>query len=355
MELVTRPVIAASVALLGAGMIAATPTTPTTLPAIQTPSIQFTSGFDPITPWVETLNQAFTNVTALGSDLVTPPVPVLQQVIVNQVGFLQDFLQNPGDIGNILREMWGNLVAGVSVPFEPDSAALDGSHQLAFGILSSLVPVLFPDDQELVDAILNFSTTPISGLLWGSVGTFVSPLLELSNSIGSIIEAIQDNDWVGVLNDIVNIPAQVTDGFLNGYGTIDLTSLVEGVTLPIGTIRSLSIELGGLLSPGGSPLFDALGADICTTLPIVGCRSIPPFPISGNELGPLGSLIETSHNIAQEIGWDGTGNPISALLTDMASDLGTFVSGPVAGDVSADAAAGAPTDIFAELLAAVGI
>lgn len=319
MELTTRPLIAAGIAAIGAGLITTAPPAPT-LPGSQSPAVQLVADTDFFTLWADVLDRAFTNITALGTEWVTPPLPIVQQVVANQVGFLQDFLNNPGDIFNIVGQMWSNLVAGVTAPFEADTNLLDPAHRLVFATLSSL---LSPDD-KLAAWLVDFSAWPVSGLLAGTLGALVSPWLELRDSISSMIGAIGDRDWSGAWNDLIDIPAHMIDGGLNGYGTVDLTDLLVPLLpdLPVGTIRSVSIDLGGLLSPGG-PLFGNIGADVCTTLPIVGCVSVPPFPITGLGSGPLGSLIEISHTIAQALGWDGTGNPIDALFNDVTDASGS--------------------------------
>src|SRR5690625_878948 len=321
MELATRSLITVGAAAIGAGLITAVPATAP--PQIESPAVQLAADGDFFSLWADILDRAFTNVTALGTELVTPPIPVLQQVVVNQVGFLQDFFHDPADIWHIFGQLWGNLVTGVTVPFEPDTDLLDTAHRLAFASIAALVPA----DDKFLNWLVDFTASPVSGWLWGEVGALVSPWLELRDSLSSMIGAIGDGDWSGVWNDLVNIPAHMTDGWLNGYGTIDLTDLVGPMLpdLPIGTIRSVSVDLGGLLSPGGA-LFGGVGADVCTSLPFVGCVSVPPFPISGTDVGPRGSLIGMSHTIAQALGWDGTGNPISALVggataTGAATDL----------------------------------
>lgn len=320
MGFAARTVFASSAALVVAGLITATPEPPP-VSSGPAPAVELSSTFDPITPWVQTLQTAFNNSVTLGRDLVSPPVPVLQQVIVNQAGFLHDFITNPGSILSILREMTGNLATGLGAPFAPDPSLLDTGHQLAFAALSPLLPILYPDHTKLAEFLLNFTATPFSGWLLGELGTILSPALELRDSIGAIVDGIRGGDWLAVLNDVVNVPAHLVDGYLNGYGTVDLTDLAGPLlpTLPIGTIRSVSLDVPGLLSPDGTGLlWGAIGMDVCTRVPIAGCVSVPPFPIDGTGTGPIGSLIAMTHVVTQSIGWDGTGNPISALFDDLA-------------------------------------
>lgn len=322
MKPAARCVVTAGAAVLGAGLVTVTPLTPTA-PGIQPPPVQLAADSDFFTLWADVLDRALTNVTNLGTELVTPPVPILQQVVVNQVGFLQDFLANPLDIFKIFGEMWGNLVAGVSAPFaQPDLDNISGIQTVAYHALSGLMSTILPDNPELGQWLLDFSTTSLSGWLIGELGQFLSPWLELYNSIGDMVGSIRDNDWGGMFNDILNIPAHMVDGWLNGYGTIDLTGLVADVDIPVITIRELSIDLPGLLSAGGS-IFGSVTADICG-VPIILGRCALPITMEGSGSGPLGSLINLTHIVAQALGWDGNGNPIGALA-DPTTAIGATV------------------------------
>lgn len=341
MALASRPLILAGAALVGAGLIAPTPVTPA-LPHVAPPAVQLTADSDFFTLWADVLDRAFTNVTNLGTELVTPPLPILQQVVVNQANFLQDFLNNPSDIWNIFGQMWGNLVAGVSAPFvQPDLDNLDTLQSVAYLALSGLMGTILPDNPELGQWVLDFSTTSLGGWIIGEVGTFVSPWLELYNSLGDMFDSIRADDWAGAWNDLINIPAHMTDGWLNGYGPIDLTELAQDLDVPGLVIRSLSFDLPGLLNSAGT-LFGSVSADVCAGIIAVGrCVGIP-ISMDGSPSGPLGSLISLSHTIAEALGWDGTGNPIDALLT---------------GSTAADAVAGSDAfgTMWQDLLNAIGL
>lgn len=306
MSVAIRPFTATSLAVLCATMIIPAPQ-PAAPPGAPAPPVQLAAGFDALTPWVQTLDQALTNVTNLVTESVTPPLPLLQQVVVNQIGYLQEFVTDPSAIVDIIGAIWGNLVAAVTTPWEYFSGSLDSAHQTLFALLS---PFLDPEWLDLLD----FLASPVSGVLLGTLGMVASPWLELRDSVDATIGAIHDGDAVGALNEIVNIPAQMTDGFLNGYGPVDLTEQLAPILpdLPIGRIGAVGVELGGLLSPGGS-VFNAVGIDVGTTI-FGRWVSAPGFPADGNLVGPLGSLIDLGHAITEAIGWDGVGNPIAALL-----------------------------------------
>ncbi|WP_420108890.1 outer membrane porin GjpA [Mycolicibacter arupensis] len=313
MDLTTRPLITAGLTALGVGLIAAAPAAPPP-PSIPPPAVQLAAESDFFTLWAEVLDRAFTNAVNLGTELITPPLPILQQVVTNQIGFLQDFLQNPADIFTIVGQMWDNLVAGLSAPFDqPDLSSLDQVQTLAYYSLSALMSSIVPDNPELGQWLLDFSTTDLSGWLIGLAGTVISPWVELSGSIDDIVEAVRDSDWLGALTETLNIPAHMLDGLLNGAGPLDLTSLAQDLDLPVISIRSLELELPGLLSDGGS-IFGSVSGLICSfTIPITGGCGVP-INMVGSESGPLGSLIDLGHTIAQALGWDGTGNPLDALF-----------------------------------------
>jgi hypothetical protein len=68
-----------------------------------------------------------------------------------------------------------------------------------------------------------------------------------------------------------------------------------------------------LLSGGGS-LFDAIGAGMDLDFP--GLAS--SFDLTGVAVGPIASLIELDQSIAEALGWNSVGGPLSSL-----ADAGT--------------------------------
>jgi hypothetical protein len=294
MELASRPWAIAGVALAAASVVAVTPMTKP-IPSIEMPVALSASDFFEL--WQDVLNTASANATLVEQDYFEAPLPAVQQIIVNQFGFLDDFLSNPGSIGMIFGDIADNFKAGFNAPFvpfipaadSPVSGSLDSTHQTLFNLLITLLPTLFPGDQTMqqtVESVLTFLSSPAGGLLLGSISTVLSPLLEFR------------------------------DDFLNGYGPIDLLPLLNslGVELPsipgLGNITTFDLDLGGLVSPGGSA-FNAIGLETTTTIlgrPIT-TLSIPP----GEPAGPVESLVQLTQSIAQALGWDTVGNPLTEL------------------------------------------
>lgn len=312
MDRAARPLLAAAgVAALGLGLVTVTPLAPTPK-SLAAPAVELTTADGGLVSlWASVLDQSLTNITHLGTEALNPPLPITQQILTNQVRFLQEFLHDPGSIFAILGQVWDNFKDAIAAPFtQPDLSHLDTMQALAYHTLSGLMSTLLPDNHELGQALLDFSTTSLSGFLLGAAGTVVSPVVELSSSLGSMFDAIGDGNWGGAFTDALELPAHVLDGFLNGT-TIDLSPLLADLHLPVITIRSLDLEMPGLLSAGGS-MFTSIEADVCgASLPIVGC--VVPINLNGSDSGPLGSLMDIGHDIAEALGWDGVGNPIEAL------------------------------------------
>ena len=119
MQLSTRPWVIAGVALVGAGLIAATPVA-AAVPDVQAADVQLTAGgFDDVS-----LGQLFTNAsTSFTHNIFDPfigaPFPVGQQVTENFLGYLSSIFTDPSQISNIPTEIQNNLNNALNAPFEP--------------------------------------------------------------------------------------------------------------------------------------------------------------------------------------------------------------------------------------------
>jgi hypothetical protein len=113
MELVTRPWITAGVALVGAGVVAAIPMAGSapSLPVVQARAVQLTTGADPLTDWGDVLQTAEANATDIYDHFSSAPFADLQQSLVNDVGYVEDLIKNPSDIGTIATDIQDNLNA----------------------------------------------------------------------------------------------------------------------------------------------------------------------------------------------------------------------------------------------------
>jgi len=227
---------------------------------MQTRAVQLTTAADPLTEWGDVLQTAETNATDIFDHFSAAPFADLQQSIVNQVGYVEDLIKNPSDIGTVLTDLQNNVTAlfGAATdpgalwgPFVPDGGATDTLYQsldtvvnstgtgVFDGILSVnhdqlflltqelVLPSLITDTslQPLANELLDFTGSPLSGVLIGELGTTLSPVLEFNADITAIGDALGGStpDLTTAFQDLVNMPADITNTFLNGYGDVDLT------------------------------------------------------------------------------------------------------------------------------------
>jgi hypothetical protein len=370
MQLVIRPLITAGVALAGASVVAVTPLTAPVpgLPDVQSRAVKLMSGEDPLTEWGTVLQTAETDATDIYDHWSAAPFADLQQEIVNDAGYVEDLLKNPSDISTVLTDIQDNATAlfGGSAadpgalwgPFLPAGGASDTLYQSLDAIVNStgtgafgpgilsvnhdqlftltqelVLPSLFtdPNTESLASSLLDFTASPESGVLIGEIGTALSPVLEFNADVTAIGDALGGStpDFTTALQDLANMPADITNAFLNGYGDVDITSLVQDLGLTsvpfFGTsadITGVTVDLGGLLSGGGS-LFDSIGIGLNTEL--------GELDLSGVAVGPLASMVEMGESIAEALGWNGVGDPLASL-----ADLGTGAAdaGSLATDLS---------------------
>lgn len=286
-----RSYLTAAVAALGAGAIAlgpVQPVTPSLTPIVASSSaraVNLVAAFDPITPWITTIQTAAANLSSLFTTWSAQPFPVAEQVAAN----LGVYLTQLPDIATIIGQITTNASNAVYAPAAADINTLDLTHLTAYGLLSQLAR--FPQ--------LDFTTSSASGLFMGFLGPVIGPALALQRSITSAVEALQTSDWIGAINEVINIPAAMTNAFLNGGQTIDLTSLVAPLIPAPSTLTSAGISVGGLLSTGSS-LFNTLGLDAL----VVVDPFLPPVPVYiGAGPGPsiVGSMIAMTKAIATAI------------------------------------------------------
>lgn len=297
----TRSHLTAGVAAFGVAAIAIAPIQPLSHQAAIAPqqvsnlAMGLVSSIDPITPWIDTIQGAADNVVGLFDAFAAQPFPITTQVIANQLTYLGEL----PNIGLILNQVIGNIGNAVKAPFAADPGTLDTSvtpgavnHSLVWALLPQII-----DIPTALQPVLDFTTSYTSGILIGLVGPVVAPVLALVDSVSSIVHNLVKADVIGALNDLINIPAAVTNAFLNGGQTLELTPLLNLLGVKIPDVERAGITMGGLLSPGGS-MFNALDADLSITM--------PPLPtinaaLHGVPTGSLGSLIGLTNTIAGAI------------------------------------------------------
>jgi len=361
-----RPYASAGVAVVTAGLIAATPMVPRIpdiqLPDVQTRDVALTSGdADLAAPWIDQFNIASENATTLLNTFYEAPYIGLQQAIANESGFLQGFFENPtsSTVTDVMGQMQDNLTA-VLTGYDLQNATgyggivgtttgtvllhtLDGSHSLMFGEIPGYLPA---GDAALITPIINFLGSPESGILMGDIGPFVSPLVALINSIGAG-------------DDLNTTLADMYGAFFNG-ATLSLNGLLPTINDLIGSefppgmvLGNLDIGFGGLLSPGSvgdyAPTnpegFQGVGGSIFNSVGLYfsGVPKLGVLNLVSQPVGPIGALEGWAQTIASLLGWDGTGSPLSDVtLPVIPTDFldGSTIPAAAAADIVDPGAAG---------------
>lgn len=314
MQITARGYLTSGIAALGAGAIALSTIQP--LPdhvalapqrAVSTLAVELASAIDPITPWVNTFESAVANIDALVALNLWQPVPLLTTVLKNQATYFQEL----PDLGLIASQVLGNIQTFFTAPYAPDGnnisdavvATTTGFLQLPLDqrTVYSLLPVVLGEDlYDQLKPVIDFTTSPVSGELLGLVGPLISPLIQLNDSFAAIGNFIRAGDITGALNELINIPANMTNAALNGGKYLDLTGVVGalGFTLPP-EVKSIGLNMGGLLNVvpldadknpekplSGGVAFDALAADVSVDLGVKVNLKDP-----GWSVGTLGSII----------------------------------------------------------------
>jgi hypothetical protein len=283
MHVTARSYLTAGVAALGVGALALAPVQP--IPnqvalaphrAVSTLAVELASTIDPITPWVDTFTTAGANIATLFEFYMQKPFPLLQTVGAN-IGTYVVELGN-GNAGLIPEQIWGNVQTFFQAPWDPGPGVeipySDGPQLVPTGeYVSDYAPpagqtpsgvanfVLLLIAQQFVDGcdtddscsykafipLVRFLEAPYSGQLVALVGTLISPFVQLVRSFTAIGGFFQDGDVIGAINELINIPANMTNASLNGAGFLDLTGIVSAIA-PDAPLDKVGVNLGGLLN-----------------------------------------------------------------------------------------------------------
>ncbi|MBS9536049.1 outer membrane porin GjpA [Mycobacterium sp. M1] len=316
-----RPYVTAGVALVGAGMVAVAPAAPALSAVHLSPDVALTavdlSDINFTQAWTDAFDTAKTNfdtLQAASKDAGEALSTALQHADFSKL--------DPTQLSDALSFLGGdqkNFIIPMS-GFALDST--DGlGHGFVFPILTAPpdagagIPdggVLVANDLKDLVPLVNFAASPISGEIWGALSPGLAPLVSLINSFEAISADLSTAgghvaDTTAALQEMVNIPANMVNGLLNG-DTLDLTPLIPTLTslLPESLTKSLdlsalSLAFGGLLDPGhtlgelnpepgalsgadgvGGSLFNALGLS----------ASVGGFPLTvdGFGVGPGGAM-----------------------------------------------------------------
>jgi hypothetical protein len=281
MDNVSRSYLITGFAAISAGAIALTPVQPVpdhmalAQRAASTLGVELAATIDPIQPWVDLIQATVANTATITQQVFNPGpgLPILNALGSN----LGVYLGELPNIGAIVNEILGNVKAGIAAPLDQnlDDNPLGGGPDVSWNTNNTtVVTCLFatncgangftkfqttgllvntPGFDEL-GPLINVLSSPLSGALVGFLSPGLSAFAQVIDSVNVVTTAVTTGNWAKALNEVINLPANLLNAYLNGGKQLDLTQIVErvapvlGLNIPAGT--KLGLATGGLLSPG---------------------------------------------------------------------------------------------------------
>lgn len=270
MNIANRSYLTAGIAALGASAVALAPIQPIHTdvalehqPAVANLAVSLASTIDPITPWVDTFKLAAENLAQLSAFYKEQPLPLLTTIGANIGTYIQEAMNGnanliPQQIANNARTFfeapwWNtpdspiindNTFGSTYISNTKNTDPIKASPQSLFGLLPLL---LTPEQVAQFKPVLEFVATPYGGQLAGFVAPFIGSVAQLTTSFTKVGLYFKNGDLIGAINELINIPANVTNAFLNGYGNFDLTPIAGSLLPP--SVKAIGLNLGGWISP----------------------------------------------------------------------------------------------------------
>lgn len=229
-----RSYLTAGVAVVGASALIAAPLAVPPpeihLPAIHVSSaeVQLAALANPIAEWVTVVQTTFANVAALGQQFQSDPAPILAQILKNQLADFATVSKALDEAARGFMTQAGTLPAATGLAAQQlaagqFSAAVGTLFQAGIGLILAPAISLIGATSVVTDTAQRFANVVAAlpnVLLPIGLGV-LSPVASAVYSFGdagqAVIDAARKGDVAGALNALVNIPAIVTNAFLNGY------------------------------------------------------------------------------------------------------------------------------------------
>lgn len=253
MQISVRPYLTSGVAVVGATVVAMSPISPVVpsdaaaAPVVVARPVQLAASVNPVTAYLELIENTVNNVAGLGQSILANPAPILQQVITNQLtnaGALLAGLETLGAdlVENLqtiaapaLQDAVAAIAAGNFVAAAPNvvTALFQPLLFAALPLLPVLQQVIEQPAANLLAVTQQFQTVAAFAAI-GVLGPLSSSIYASAEAIQNVFDAASNGDVLGALGAIVAAPAIVIDGFLNGWG-------VDGglISPGLGTISTL--------------------------------------------------------------------------------------------------------------------
>jgi hypothetical protein len=284
-------------------------------------------------PYVTLIENTIANLQSLGAGWLADPFPFLRQVIANQIGYAHSFqagladlpaafqaisqafaagnyVGGPSDLGTGFEGLFTGTVGGPSPIFAIPGDILQNVSNVSKTLTDTSITFGFqPDTSALPLSFANSTITLTLGLPlaleFDAMGAPITTMFAFEASEAAFASAVQSGNFAAALTALVDAPAVIANGFLNGHATLALQQsfsanlaipVTDQVTvgIPVTEQAEIDIPLGGVLTPL-APVTAVVGP--VTIGPVtVGQFSIPvpsitvgPFPVPGTPftVGPF--------------------------------------------------------------------
>ncbi|MGV0849595.1 hypothetical protein [Mycolicibacterium phlei] len=272
MQATIRPYITTGVALVGASVIAVSPVAPP-VPDLESQAHALSSAavalrVNPIDFYTEVFERSLGNAQDLADAFLANPFPILAQVLANQFANVENLVDALGVTGELLLTALTEEVPELLQTAFDDLAAgnIEGALNtlltlpltVALPLLNLLDPLISP----LTNALNNFNAVVqgvlgevVLGGLIGLSGPVISGIGSIGTAIQGVVDAAGSGDIGEIFDALVNIPAVIADGVLNGgYGPLLLGFLPAPGLLspdlgPIGIVLAIRESIANFLTP----------------------------------------------------------------------------------------------------------
>lgn len=289
-----RCAVTAGVALAATGVVVAAPVVPSA-PSALAPRVTLTAGSSVLSPYVDLVTNSAGNLRILADDWLEDPAPFFRQVLSNLLDYGQttvtslanatrDFGAGLAALPASLQVAFQDLVAGnvggalnevvtaLANLFVTGLDAGNPSDITLAGSIGDLLPILgIPADiaqnatntiRTITDTVISLAVTGVYpklvvDLLLGlpmsvtldALGSLVTSGTALAESVSAFADAAQAGDPAGALTVLVDAPADVANGFLNGE---DVISFTEQLSSPLKSV-TVHLPVSGILASLRAP------------------------------------------------------------------------------------------------------
>jgi hypothetical protein len=290
-------------------------------------------------PYITLIENTIANLQSLGAGWLADPFPFLRQVIANQIGYAQLVATAVGDAAHSFQAGLADLPAAFQATSQAFAAGNyvgglsdlgTGFEGLFTGTVGDLSPIFaipghisqnvsnvtttLTDTSIVFASQLDTSNLPLSlsnstitlnlglplALGLDAIGAPITTMLAFDASEAAFGSAVQSGNFAAALTALVDAPAVIANGFLNGHATLTLQQsfsenlaipVTDQVTvgIPVTEQASLDIPLGGVLTPL-APVTAIVGP-VTIGPATVGQFSVPiPPVVVGPFVTPLGTV-----------------------------------------------------------------